>query len=121
MLEDGDRILDIVGVILVVGLVVAIGVVALNFDPPEKESPPEAEWSIERVNGTTVNVTHAGGEPVRADELRVTVDSISRDTSWSDPVRPGDSTLVQAATGTKVRVVWLGGRGNRVVMVTSQM
>ena len=121
MLEDGDRILDLVGVVLVLGLLAAVGVVALNFDPPQDDQPPEAEWTIERVNASVVNVTHAGGEPVRTDELRVTVDSLRRDTTWEDPVAPGDSTLVSASEGTMVRVVWLGGRGDRVVMADERV
>lgn len=121
MFEDGDRILDLVGVALVVGVVIAVGVVALNFDPPSEEQPPEANWTIERVNDSHVRVTHTGGEPVRTDELRVTVDSIKRDTDWSDPVAEGDITAVDASPGAMVRVVWLGGRGNRVVMANRRV
>lgn len=118
MLEDGETILNLVGAVLVVGLLAAGGVVALNFDAPDgDDTAPDADWSVERVNDTYVRLTHAGGEPVRTEDLRVTVDSVERQgTTWENPVGPDDSTLVAASEGTRVRVVWLGGRGNRVVM-----
>lgn len=121
MLEDGDTVLNLVGAALVVGLLVAGGVVALNFDPPATEEPPAANWTIERVDDTHVRVTHAGGDPVPTDELRVTVDSIRRSTDWSDPVTVGESTVIDASTGTNVRVVWQGGRANRVVMASDRV
>lgn len=121
MLEDGDTILTLVGAALVVGLVVAGGVVALNFDPPADEDPPAANWTVERVNSSHVRVTHAGGDPVSTDELRVTADGLQRSTDWSDPVTPGESTVVDAVPGTNVRVVWQGGRANRVVMASERV
>jgi len=67
-----------------------------------------------RLAGAFTQSTDAGGEPVRTEELRVTVDSIRRETAWSGPVRPDDGTRVAAGEGTVVRS---GGRGNRAVVV----
>ncbi|PSP46100.1 hypothetical protein BRC60_11170 [Halobacteriales archaeon QH_1_68_42] len=118
MLEDGDRILNLVGVVLAVALVVAVGVLALNFDPPADDPAPSANWTVERVNATHVELTHDGGDPIPTDELRVTVDSVRRSTDWPDPVVSGASTVVGASDGARVRVVWVGGRGNRATLET---
>lgn len=116
MLDDGDAILRFVGVALVLGIVFAGGVVALNFDPPEGESAPDADWTIERINGSYVQVTHAGGEPVRRQNVHVTVDGVERATDFPDPVVPDDSTVVPASDGSMVRVAWESEQTNRVVM-----
>jgi FlaG/FlaF family flagellin (archaellin) len=116
MLEDGDSVLNLIGVVLVVALVVAVGVLAINFDPPADDPAPSANWTVERVNATHVEVTHDGGDPIPTDELRVTVDSVRRSTDWPDPVVPGASAVVDASESARVRVVWVGGRGNRAVL-----
>ncbi|PSQ43836.1 hypothetical protein BRD17_05340 [Halobacteriales archaeon SW_7_68_16] len=121
MLDDGDRILDLVGIALVLALVAALGVVALNFNPPESETVPEANWTIERLNDSHVRVTHAGGDPVRTENLYVTVDSIERRTGYQDPVTPGVNATVPASTGSMVRVVWNGGRGERQIMARKRV
>jgi len=114
---DGDTMLNAVGAALVLALVVGVAVVALNFaGGASGGDAPDVDWTVERVNDTAVRVTHGGGEPVRTDEVRVTVDSVSRATDWSDPVAEGDSTLVKASDGSRVRVVWNGGRGDREIM-----
>lgn len=120
MLEDGDRILNLVGVALVLALVLAVGVLALNFDPPDAAGAPDANWSIERVNDSHVRVTHAGGQPVRTENLRVTVDSLERSTDFTDPVTPGENATVDASDGSMVRVVWNGGRGDRLIMASER-
>jgi len=96
-------------------------VVGLNFSGSTGEGAPEADWAVERVNDTHVRVTHAGGEPVRPDELRVTADSVRRATSWTDPISEGDSTVVDATDGTLIRVVWNGGRGDRSIMAQERV
>jgi FlaG/FlaF family flagellin (archaellin) len=121
MLEDGDRILNIVGVVLVVALLFAVVVLALNFDPPDSADAPETEWAVERVNDSHVRVTHAGGDPVPTENLRVTVDSLERITDFSDPVTPDENTTVPASEGSLVRIVWNGGRGDRVIMKNERL
>jgi hypothetical protein len=115
MLDDGERILDLVGVLLVLALVAGVGVIALNFDPPASDAP-DANWTVQRINDTHVEITHDGGDPIPPEEIRVTADSLERDTDWPDPVVPGASTTVIASEGSLVRVVWNGGRGDRVIM-----
>ena len=113
MLEDGDRVLNLIGVALVLAVVVALGVVALNFDTPEEDPVPGGNWSMERVDESTVEVTRTGGQPVPADEIVVTVDGVRRNADWTDPIVTGSSVTVDASEGTLVRIVWTSGRGTR--------
>ncbi|MEF8885502.1 MAG: hypothetical protein V5A44_10325 [Haloarculaceae archaeon] len=116
MLDDGDRILNLVGVVLVLALVAAVGVLAVNFDPPEDDPAPGGNWTLERVNDTHVEITRDSGEPIPADELQMAVDGVQRNPDWTDPVVPGSSVVVDASEGTLVRIVWVGGRGNRATL-----
>lgn len=120
MLDDGDTVLNLMGVGLVLAVLVGLAVVGLNFSAASGEDVPDAEWTIERVNASVVEITHADGDPVRTDDLRVTVDSVSRDTSWTDPVTEGESTTVPASDSSLVRVVWNGGRGDREIMASQR-
>ena len=113
MLEDGDRVLRLVGVALVLAVVIALGVVALNFDRPAADPAPGGNWSIERVDESTVTVERTSGEPVSADDIVVTVDGVRRNADWTDPIVTGSSVTVDASEGTLVRIVWTSGRGTR--------
>jgi hypothetical protein len=113
MLEDGDRILKLVGVALVLAVVIALGVIAVNFDRPADEPEPDGNWSVERVDNSRVEVTRTDGEPVTPGEVVVTVDGVRRNAEWTDPIVPGSSVTVDASEGSLVRVVWAGGRGER--------
>jgi hypothetical protein len=98
-LDDGDQVLTLVGVVLVVALVAAVGVLALNFDPPEDDPKPGGNWSIDRVNDTHVEITRTDG--------------VRRNVDWTDPVVPGASITITANEGVRIRVIWAGERGNR--------
>jgi len=113
MLEDGDRILRLVGVALVLAVVIALGVIALNFQRPADNPEPGGNWSIERVDQSTVEVTRTDGEPVSPEDIVVTVDGVRRNAEWTDPIVPGSAVTVDASEGTLVRIVWTSGRGER--------
>jgi hypothetical protein len=117
-LDDGDQILRLVGVVLVVALAVAVGVLALNFDPPADDPSPDGNWSVERVNESHIQITRTDGEPIPADEMQLAIDGVQRNVDWTDPVVPGASITVTANEGVRVRVVWAGGRGNRATLET---
>jgi len=121
MLEDGDTVLNLVGAVLILAVVTGLVVVGLNFSGSTGEGAPDTDWTIERVNDTHVRVTHAGGESVRTDELRVTADSVRRAANWTDPVSDGESAVISASDGSLVRVVWNGGRGDRSVMARKRV
>jgi FlaG/FlaF family flagellin (archaellin) len=121
MLEDGDTVLNLVGAVLILAVVAGLVVVGLNFSGSAGEQPPEADWTIERINDTHVRVTHASGDPVRTDELRVTADSVRRAANWTDPVSDGESAVIPASDGSLIRIVWNGGRGDRSIMAQERV
>lgn len=113
MTDDGDRLLRIVGAVLVGALVVGGGVAALAAvtAPSRAPAPPDADWTLERVDDTHVRLVHAGGDAVDAERLVVTVDGYDRPATWSGSVDPGESGLVRASGGQLVRLYWDPGRG----------
>ncbi|WP_135365612.1 hypothetical protein [Halosimplex halophilum] len=114
---DGDTMLNLVGAAIVVAVVGGLVVVGLNIAGGSGGTEaPDANWTVERVNDTAVRITHAGGQPVRTDDLTVRVESYRRATDWSDPVTESESTVVQASEGSIVRIVWSPGRGDDVIM-----
>jgi len=115
-LDDGDQVLNLIGVVLVVAVVLAVGVLAINFDPPEDDPAPGGNWSVERVNDSHIQITRTDGEPIPADQLQLAIDGVQRNVDWTDPVVPGASVTVPANDGVRVRVVWIGGRGNRATL-----
>lgn len=115
MLDDGDTVLNLVGLGLVVAVVIGLGVVALNFSPAEDDAP-SANWTAERINDTHVRISHAGGDAVPNSELVVTVDGTPRTTTWNGTdgaVTRGDSTVVQAHRNQVVGVSWEAGHTER--------
>lgn len=119
MLDDGDRILTLVGIGLVLFLLSAIGVVVLAaMAGPMGAEPPNAQWRLERMNDSVVRITHAGGETVAASELVVTVDGFERDITWSGRIEPGDAGRLQATESSSIHLYWDGGRGDRVSLAT---
>lgn len=118
---DDDRLLDYLGVFVAVTLLLMVGALVLAFAgaPGDRTAEaPGAEWSLERVNDTHVRVVHAGGRPVPADRLVVTVDGYRRRPTWSGLVSRGDATLVRAGTDLLVRLYWTTDRGDRVLLAT---
>jgi len=114
---EGETMLNLVGAAIVVAVVGGLVVVGLNIaGGGGNTAAPEVNWTVERVDDTAVRITHAGGEPVRTDDLTVRVESYRRATDWSDPVTESDSTVVQASEGSLLRIVWSPGRGDDVIM-----
>lgn len=115
MLDDGDRILTLVGIGLVTLVLAGIGVSILAATTgPTGAEPPNAEWRLDRVNDSFIQITHAGGDPVPAEELIVTVEGYERSVTWSGQVADGDSTIVRATENNAVHLYWKGGRGDQV-------
>ena len=84
---DDDRLIDVVGVVLVVLIVLALAVIFIaGATAPSRDlgEPPDANWTIERVSDRDVNVTHSGGEPVAASDLIVSVAGVERGAGRTD-------------------------------------
>lgn len=112
---DDDRLLLLIGVGLVVALLVASGIAVLAAVTAPSRTPdtPVADWQLERVDGTHVRITHAGGDPVRGDRLVVSVEGYDRRADWPDRVTTGDSVVVTASEDQTIRLYWEHGRATR--------
>lgn len=81
MIDDGDRLLDLFGVVLVVFIIVSVGILvlaAMNAPSQQSANEPNVNWTLQRINATHVQISHDGGDPVSSSELIVTVDGIER-------------------------------------------
>lgn len=120
---DDDRLIDVVGVVAVGFIVLAVAVLILaGATAPTRQvgQAPDANWTIERVDEGTVAVVHAGGEPVNATELVVSVAGIEHTSGRSDLLTEGEALRVPAREGQEVRLFWVAGRDERVLLAEWQ-
>lgn len=121
MLDDGDRILNLVGAALVLALLLSLALlVVVASEGPATGAGPDAEWTAARVNETHVRITHAGGERVHASDLVVTVGGRERHVSWTGVLTRGSSGVVHARAQRVVRLYWLPENGNRKLLARWQ-
>lgn len=114
-----DRVSDLVGLALVGFVVLAVAVVVLAaVTAPSRQlpEPPDAEWTIERVDVGEVEIVHAGGEPVDASQLVVSVAGVERSPGRSDRLTEGEVLRVPARAGQQVELYWVAGRDERVLL-----
>ncbi|MFB6253434.1 MAG: hypothetical protein ABEI06_02370 [Halobacteriaceae archaeon] len=120
MASEGDRYLQIIGIVLAVGLFISTGLlvfVAIQTSPnSDTKTIPKVNWTVSRINESHVRLIHAGGKPVDTANIMVTVDGIKRYVSWSNTLTQGDSGTVRAREGQIVRIFWVKGKGNRILM-----
>ncbi|MFB6161594.1 MAG: hypothetical protein ABEJ61_10540 [Haloferacaceae archaeon] len=118
LLDDGDRVLDLVGAALAATILVSVGLLAFSAATAPTGAPadaPSADWSLDRTNETHVRIVHVGGEPVAARSLVVTVGGTDRRVDgWSGTVARGDGGVVRALAGEVVRLYWTTDDGERV-------
>lgn len=115
------------GVVLVVGIVVlvvlaaVVGSFALGMGESTGTASPEVDFTGEYdASSETFEITHQGGESVQAATL--TVEAGDRTSQWADEdssVTAGDSMVVDATSGTTVRVVWDDGTESMVLYRTT--
>jgi hypothetical protein len=118
MADDGDRLLNYVGVLLVVGIAAALVVLFLSATsaPARQAEPPETDWAFERVNGSHARIVHSGGEPVSAERLVVLANRYERPVTWEGRLTRGDGGVVRVGPGQSVRLYWDGGRADRQLL-----
>ena len=118
MFDDGDRILDLVGLALAATILLSVGILVFSVVTAPTGAPadaPSTDWTLDRANATHVRITHAGGEPVAAKSLAVTVGGTDRRVDgWSGVVARGDDGVVRAREGQVVRLYWTADDGRRV-------
>jgi hypothetical protein len=115
--SGGDRLLNLLGVVVALFVVVGlVGVVLAGLGGPSTDAAdaPDAAWTLDRVNGSHVRIVHAGGDAVPASDLVVTVDGVRRRVSWDGVVGAGDAGVVRADRGMVVQLYWTNEAGERV-------
>lgn len=116
---DGDRMLDLFGIVLALGIVGGFALLGLGAVSVQEGSTPapEADWTLERVNGSHVRVIHAGGEPVRSEHLSVAVDGQHRRVQWTaTTLVDGGYGIVRADERAAVTLLWQRSEGDRRVL-----
>jgi hypothetical protein len=122
MLDDGDRLLDLIGVGLVLFIVIALAVIVLAaMNAPYSGDTPETDWRIQRVNETHVQVSHAGGDAIESSNLVVEVGGVTHHPDWPAQISTGDSGIVRAEPGQTIQLYWTGGRGDRALLQRWQL
>jgi hypothetical protein len=115
--SGGDRLLNLLGVVVALFVVVGlVGVVLAGLGGPSTDAAdaPDAAWTLDRVNGSHVRIVHAGGDAVPASDLVVTVDGVRRRVSWDGVVEEGDAGVVRADRGLIVQLYWTNEVGERI-------
>jgi hypothetical protein len=118
LFDDRDRLLDLVGLALAATILLSVAILVFSAATAPTGTPadaPSSDWALDRANATHVRITHAGGEPVAARSLAVTVGGTDRRVDgWSGVVARGDAGIVRAREGRVVRLYWTSDDGRRV-------
>lgn len=112
-MDSDDRILDIIGLLIVLGVVAGIGILVFfggNTGPANPQpAPPDANWTLSRMNATHVQVGHLGGDAVESENLLVTVGGEQRPARWSETtVDRGRTGTVRADANQSITLYWTG-------------
>jgi hypothetical protein len=108
---DGDRILNLVGIGLVVFLAIALGALLLagsfgsGGDAGDDEAPA-VNWTADRVNETHVRLVHDGGPAVQINNLIVVVGKTDRGVRRERWLYSGEGFVVPAQEGATVGLYW---------------
>ncbi|MFW6436972.1 MAG: type IV pilin [Halococcoides sp.] len=99
----------VVAIVLMVVIAAVIGSFVLSADSTggtgDGTAPPQVQFSSS-VDGSTMTITHEGGDSIETDELTLLIGD--RATEWADSgtVSAGDSTTVEVESGQTVQIVW---------------
>ena len=118
---DDDRVIDVVGLAVVALVVLFLAVLGLAFaTAPSRQptAPPDANWTIHRVDAGHVEIVHAGGEPVDATRLVVSVGGIEHGPGRSDTLTDGEGIEVSASPGERVQLLWIARQDDHVPIET---
>lgn len=121
---DGDRLINLILLGLVVFLLgsVAVLAVSITFVQEESGAVPAAELELTRINDSHVRITHSSGERVRTANLSVTVDGVPVDARWSATVlREGEYGIVRVGDGHRLTLLWRHSETDRDVLQQWQL
>jgi FlaG/FlaF family flagellin (archaellin) len=118
-LDDGDQLLNLFGIVLVLALVGSLALVAIAATSVQQQSTtaPEADWTLTRINESHVRISHAGGDPVRTDRLSVAVDGTPHQLHWSATMLTEEEYgIVRAGEHTTVTLLWQRSEADRKML-----
>ena len=122
--DDGDQLLNLIGIVLVLFLLVSIAILVLAATSVQQESAavPDGDWTLTRINESYVRITHAGGEPVQTGNLSVTIDGTPRRPQWTaTTLTDGDYGVVRVGEGNRVTLLWMHSEADRDVLKRWQL
>lgn len=95
--DDGNRLVNLFGIILVSLLVVSLTALGLSVTSTQQEpDAPDVAWSLTQINDSYARITHAGGESVPSRDLTVTVNGRAVHPKWTAAVlTENDSGIVR--------------------------
>lgn len=118
--EDDDRLITLILVGLVLLILVMLGALIITAQYVQEESgaDPDTEWELTRINESYVQIVHAGGEPVSASSLSVTVDGVPADAAWpAERVTEGASVEIWVGTeASRITLLWQHTEQDRDVL-----
>lgn len=122
--DDGDQLLNIIGVILLVFIILSVAVLILAAMSAQERSveQPETDWGLQQINESYVRIIHAGGEPVQTGKLSVTVDGTPRQPRWTaTTLTEGEYGVVRVGEGTTLSLLWQHSESERDVLQRWQL
>lgn len=119
LLNDDDAVSPVIGVILMVAITVILAAVIATFvlglGDSLSNTAPQASFDFEYSSGSTVTITHTGGDSIPNARLSVTADGTTVSKQSTDPVEAGvilvDSETV--SSDASIRVVWTSESGDQ--------
>jgi flagellin-like protein len=130
--QDQRGVPPVVGVVLLVAItiILAAGTATFVFGLGDEPAPvaPTSTFSVEyNSTGSSVEITHTGGDKIRGDRLYVRGESLDESGAWANGdgsmsgTIDGNSAVVSSDTwtvnvtdaGYEVRVVWVSTDGER--------
>lgn len=127
--NDEERAVSpVIAVVLMIAVTVILGAIVAAFSlgmGSSAESTPQASFEYDYTNSTsTLNITHAGGDTLKADNVDVLVDGSSDGGSWgATPVSTGSQYKVSTSVtgGEEIRIKWIGEDGQTATLGTYEV
>ena len=122
--DDGDQLLNLIGIILILSVIISIVIIILATISVQERSAdvPDVNWESQQINESHIRITHAGGEPVNADKISITVDGTPRQPQWTAiTLAKGEYGIVRVGEGNRVTLLWRHSERDRDVLKQWQL
>jgi len=114
LLTEDDAVSPVIGVILMVAITVILAAVIASFvlglGDQAQQATPQASFSFDYEQGTSLSVTHDGGDTIQANELYVRGD-LDSSTSVSDTWGSISSSSITEVTAGNSITIDSGNKG----------